>query len=60
MGATTGGEIKWTGNEADLVFGSNSELRAIGGYYSWDDSRQAIVQDFAADWSEVNLDRFDL
>jgi catalase-peroxidase len=55
------GELKWTGSEADLVFGSNSELRAIGEYYSWDDSRQAFVQDFAAAWSKVmNLDRFDM
>ncbi len=55
------GEIKWTGTAVDLVFGSNSQLRAIAEAYACDDSQQTFVQDFAAAWSKVmNLDRFDL
>jgi len=55
------GELMWTGTAADLVFGSNSELRAIAEYYATDDSKQAFVQDFVAAWAKVmNLDRFDL
>ena len=55
------GEIKWTGTAVDLVFGSNSQLRAIAEVYACDDSQQAFVQDFVAAWDKVmNLDRFDL
>jgi len=55
------GELKWTGTAVDLVFGSNSQLRAIAEVYACDDSQQAFVRDFVAAWSKVlNLDRFDL
>ncbi|MEX2158895.1 MAG: catalase/peroxidase HPI [Dehalococcoidia bacterium] len=55
------GEHKWTGSRVDLVFGSNSELRAIAEVYACDDSQQAFVRDFVAAWDKVmNLDRFDL
>ncbi len=55
------GKIKWTGTRADLVFGSNSELRALAEVYGTSDSREKFVHDFAAAWSKVmNLDRFDL
>ena len=55
------GEIKWTGSAVDLVFGSNSQLRAIAEVYACDDSQQAFVNDFVAAWDKVmNLDRFDL
>jgi catalase-peroxidase len=55
------GELKWTGTAVDLVFGSNSQLRAISEVYACDDSQQAFVQDFVAAWEKVmNLDRFDL
>jgi catalase-peroxidase len=55
------GEIKWTGSAVDLVFGSNSQLRAIAEVYACDDSEQAFVNDFVAAWGKVmNLDRFDL
>ncbi len=55
------GEIKWTGSAVDLVFGSNSQLRAIAEVYACDDSQQAFVNDFIAAWDKVmNLDRFDL
>ncbi|HEY4465431.1 MAG TPA: peroxidase family protein, partial [Streptosporangiaceae bacterium] len=55
------GEVKWTGSRADLVFGSNSELRALAEVYASDDARQKFVEDFAAAWGKVmNLDRFDL
>jgi catalase-peroxidase len=55
------GAVKWTGTAVDLVFGSNSQLRAIAEAYACDDSRQAFVRDFVAAWSKVmNLDRFDL
>jgi catalase-peroxidase len=55
------GEVKWTGTAVDLVFGSNSQLRAIAEFYACDDSRQTFVRDFAAAWAKVmNLDRFDL
>jgi catalase-peroxidase len=54
-------EIKWTGTAVDLVFGSNSQLRAIAEAYACDDSQQAFVRDFVAAWAKVmNLDRFDL
>ena len=55
------GAVKWTGTAVDLVFGSNSQLRAIAEAYACDDSPQAFVHDFVAAWSKVmNLDRFDL
>ncbi|MCP4205233.1 MAG: catalase/peroxidase HPI, partial [bacterium] len=55
------GEPKWTGTRVDLVFGSNSQLRAIAEVYACDDSQVAFVRDFVAVWAKVmNLDRFDL
>jgi catalase-peroxidase len=55
------GEIKWTGSRVDLVFGSNSELRAVAEVYGSDDSREKFVHDFVAAWDKVmNLDRYDL
>jgi len=55
------GAIKWTGTRADLVFGSNSQLRAIAEVYACDDSKEAFVKDFVAAWNKVmNLDRYDL
>ncbi|MGH3502046.1 MAG: peroxidase family protein, partial [Nocardioidaceae bacterium] len=55
------GEAKWTGSRVDLVFGSNSEMRAIAEVYASDDSRERFVRDFVAAWDKVmNLDRFDL
>jgi catalase-peroxidase len=55
------GELRWTGSRADLVFGSNSELRALAEVYAGDDAREKFVHDFAAAWVKVmNLDRFDL
>jgi catalase-peroxidase len=55
------GKTKWTGTRVDLVFGSNSQLRAIAEVYASDDSKQAFVKDFAAAWNKVmNLDRYDL
>jgi catalase-peroxidase len=55
------GEVKWTASAVDLVFGSNSQLRAIAEAYACDDSQQAFVRDFVAAWDKVmNLDRFDL
>jgi catalase-peroxidase len=57
----TTGEPKWTGTIVDLVFGSNSQLRALAEVYACADSQQAFVRDFVAAWSKVmNLDRFDL
>jgi catalase-peroxidase len=57
----TTGELKWTGTVVDLVFGSNSQLRAIAEVYASNDSQQAFVHDFVAVWNKVmNLDRFDL
>ncbi len=54
-------ELKWTGTSADLVFGSNSQLRAVAEVYACDDSSQMFVRDFVAAWNKVmNLDRFDL
>ncbi|MFJ9080964.1 catalase/peroxidase HPI [Streptomyces sp. NPDC102384] len=56
-----GGAVKWTGTRADLVFGSNSELRALAEVYASDDAKEKFVKDFAAAWSKVmDLDRFDL
>ncbi len=55
------GDLKWTGTAVDLVFGSNSQLRAIAEVYACADSQQAFVRDFVAAWDKVmNLDRFDL
>ena len=55
------GNLKWTGTVVDLVFGSNSQLRALAEVYASDDSQQSFVHDFVAAWSKVmNLDRFDL
>ena len=55
------GELKWTSTSVDLIFGSNSQLRAIAEVYACDDSQQAFVRDFVAAWDKVmNLDRFDL
>ncbi|MGW9176014.1 catalase/peroxidase HPI [Streptomyces decoyicus] len=55
------GEVKWTGTRADLVFGSNSELRAVAEVYASDDAKEKFVNDFVAAWHKVmNLDRFDL
>ena len=55
------GEVKWTGTRVDLIFGSNSELRAIAEVYACSDSQQKFVKDFVAAWNKVmNLDRFDL
>ncbi len=55
------GELLWTGSRADLVFGSNSELRAVAEVYAADDAKEKFVKDFVAAWDKVmNLDRFDL
>ncbi|MEX2974367.1 catalase/peroxidase HPI [Streptomyces sp. C184] len=55
------GAVKWTGTRADLVFGSNSELRALAEVYASDDAKEKFVNDFVAAWDKVmNLDRFDL
>jgi catalase-peroxidase len=55
------GEVKWTGTAVDLVFGSNSQLRAIAEFYGCNDSQQEFVREFAAAWAKVmDLDRFDL
>ena len=54
------GELKWTGTRVDLVFGSNSQLRAIAEVYSQYDAKEKFVRDFVAAWNKVmNLDRFD-
>jgi catalase-peroxidase len=59
-GRTTG-EVRWTGSRVDLIFGSNSELRALAEVYACDDAREKFVRDFVAAWNKVmNLDRFDL
>jgi catalase-peroxidase len=55
------GELKWTGTRVDLIFGSNSQLRALAEVYACDDAQQTFVYDFVAAWNKVmNLDRFDL
>jgi catalase-peroxidase len=55
------GEVKWTGSRVDLIFGSNSQLRALAEVYAESDAKQKFVEDFAAAWTKVmNLDRFDL
>ncbi|MCK7597402.1 catalase/peroxidase HPI [Microbulbifer sp. CAU 1566] len=54
------GKVKWTATPVDLIFGSNSELRAVAEYYAMEDSDQAFVNDFVEAWTKVmNLDRFD-
>ncbi len=55
------GELKWTGTRVDLIFGSNSQLRALAEVYACEDSAEKFVHDFVAAWNKVmNLDRFDL
>ncbi|WDT73289.1 MAG: hypothetical protein MPW17_04865 [Candidatus Manganitrophus sp.] len=55
------GKVKWTGTAVDLVFGSNSQLRALAEVYAQDDAKEKFVRDFVAAWTKVmNLDRFDL
>jgi len=55
------GELKWTGTRVDLIFGSNSQLRAVAEVYGCDDSQEKFLHDFVAVWNKVmNLDRFDL
>ena len=55
------GKVKWTGTRVDLVFGSNSELRALAEVYASSDAQQKFVKDFVAAWNKImNLDRFDL
>ena len=54
-------EVKWTGTAVDLVFGSNSQLRAVAEFYAQEDSKEKFVKDFVTAWSKVmNNDRFDL
>ncbi len=60
-GRDASGEVRWTGSRVDLVFGSNSELRALAEVYAADDAKDKFVRDFVAAWDKVmNLDRFDL
>ena len=55
------GELKWTGTRVDLIFGSNSQLRALAEVYAQDDAKTKFVNDFVAAWNKVmELDRFDL
>ncbi|MCG8442481.1 MAG: catalase-peroxidase, partial [Caulobacterales bacterium] len=55
------GQVKWTGTRADLVFGSNSQLRALAEVYASADAHAKFVSDFVAAWTKVmNLDRFDI
>ena len=55
------GEVRWTATAVDLVFGSNSELRALAEVYACADGKERFVRDFAAAWDKVmNLDRFDV
>jgi catalase-peroxidase len=55
------GEFKWTGSRIDLIFGSNSQLRALAEVYGSEDSQEKFVEDFVAAWNKVmNLDRFDI
>ncbi len=55
------GQPKWTATRADLVFGSNSELRAVAEVYASADAKEKFVKDFVAAWTKVmNLDRFDI
>jgi len=58
---TESGELKWTGTRVDLIFGSNSQLRAIAEVYACEDAQEKFVHDFVAAWNKImNLDRFDL
>ena len=60
-GRTADGEVKWTGSRVDLIFGSNSELRAVAEVYALDDAKEKFVNDFVAAWAKVaNADRFDI
>jgi catalase-peroxidase len=60
-GRDASGEVKWTGSRVDLVFGANSELRALAEVYASDDAKSKFVNDFVAAWNKVmNLDRYDL
>jgi catalase-peroxidase len=60
-GRTADGEVTWTGSRVDLIFGANSELRAVAEVYADDDGREHFVRDFVAAWAKVaNADRFDL
>jgi catalase-peroxidase len=55
------GELKWTGTRVDLIFGSNSRLRAVAEVYACEDSQEKFLHDFVAAWNKVmNLDRFDI
>ena len=55
------GEVEWTATAVDLVFGSNSQLRALAEVYAGDDAKEKFVRDFVAAWDKVmTLDRFDL
>ncbi|MBT8390692.1 MAG: catalase-peroxidase, partial [Ignavibacteria bacterium] len=55
------GKVKWTGTRVDLIFGSNSQLRAIAEVYAQEDSKKKFVKDFIAAWNKVmNSDRFDV
>ena len=57
----TTGKPKWTGTRVDLIFGSNSQLRALAEVYASNDAKEKFVSDFVAAWNKVmNLDRFDL
>jgi catalase-peroxidase len=57
----TSGELKWTGTRVDLIFGSNSQLRALAEVYGCEDSQEKFLHDFVAVWNKVmNLGRFDL
>jgi len=54
-------KVKWTGTRADLIFGSNSQLRALAEVYATDDSKDKFVNDFVSAWTKVmNADRFDI
>ena len=55
------GDVKWTATRADLIFGSNSQLRALAEVYAQDDAKEKFVHDFVAAWTKVmHLDRFEL
>ena len=55
------GKLKWTGTRVDLLFGSNSQLRALAEVYAGDDAQKKFLRDFVAAWNKImNLDRFDL
>ncbi len=55
------GEVKWTGTRVDLIFGSNSQLRAVAEVYGCEDAKEKFVHDFIRAWDKVmNLDRYDV